>query len=778
MSSTSFSIGSRSILVRSVAVYALVLIALLFSDARNAAVAQGIKGLFGHATSVEQGVAQSASETAGSDDAVVSDEAGAVDQYAQRAALARDAFLGIVRSAPELPAMIVATLSADSERQGVYWIGQVFLVAAISIAVGLAAQRLVSNWGRAQFTHLYREDVLRRSDKISYLFFRALVMIAGLVVFALVSGLLLLFLNKGGEAAHKTGVGLLSVTTLFLFLRIVFLNLLAPDNSAHRLVDLSDANARGLYRSLMTGALLAAIVFAAMRWMDRLGLPEEPLKLMTIGAAFLSALILSSIALSYRHVIGDLIRGEGGANTPIWRRFLAKSWHLIAVLYFLVAWGISSVRVLLDLPDATGLVVAPLEVLLIAVVAYGIFVLIIDKMLLPPLDTPQAQASIAEEIVRAEVAEGDEGDAEGAAAQVHAEAAEREAQRSPFRDLLDHGASIIVMFGAFALLARTWGAPLTDDASVVGSLTEILLVIFLGYMAYRAVELAIERQLAKEGPAEKDEEAEVGGTGESRISTLLPIFRNFLLITIVVIAAMVVLSELGVNIGPLFAGAGVVGLAVGFGAQTLIRDIFSGAFYLIDDAFRKGEYIDIGSAKGVVEKISIRSMQLRHHRGALTTVPFGEIQHVENYSRDWAMMKLAFRVTYDTDVEKMRKIIKKFGQELLADEYYGPMFLQPLKSQGILAMEDSAMIARVKFMTKPGKQFELRKVVYAGLQDLFEQNGIKFAHKQVTVRVASDDVEGSANGDPDLARKAAAGAAAAGLIGGEADGEGGGDNNT
>ncbi|MEP3302004.1 MAG: mechanosensitive ion channel family protein, partial [Roseibium sp.] len=299
-------------------------------------------------------------------------------------------------------------------------------------------------------------------------------------------------------------------------------------------------------------------------------------------------------------------------------------------------------------------------------------------------------------------------------------------------------------------------------------------IIFLGYMAYKAVEVAIDLRIAKEGPGEeKDEEAEVGGAGESRIATLLPIFRNFLLITIVAIAAMVVLSEMGVNIAPLFAGAGVVGLAIGFGAQTLIRDIFSGAFYLLDDAFRRGEYIDIGSAKGVVEKISIRSMQLRHHRGALTTIPFGEIQHVENFSRDWAMMKLAFRVTYDTDVEKMRKIIKKFGQELLDDEYYGPMFLQPLKSQGILAMEDSAMIARVKFMTKPGKQFELRKVVYAGLQDLFEKNGIKFAHKQVTVRVATGDEEdGQQPGD--AARAAAAGAAAAGAL--DEVAQGGGDD--
>ncbi|MCV0428248.1 MAG: mechanosensitive ion channel family protein, partial [Roseibium sp.] len=418
-------------------------------------------------------------------------------------------------------------------------------------------------------------------------------------------------------------------------------------------------------------------------------------------------------------------------------------------------------------PDATGLVGAPLQVMLMASIAYGLLILIIDRLLLPRLDTVDAQAKIAEDIQRAEESEGTDDDPESAMAQARAEAADLEAQRSPFRDLFDRGAAILVLFGALDFLAAWWGLPLAGSGSLIGSFVEVLLVMFLGYMAYEAVKIVIDRQIAKEAPAEQDEEVEVGGAGESRIATLLPIFRNFLLITIVVIAAMVVLSELGVNIAPLFAGAGVVGLAIGFGAQTLIRDIFSGAFYLIDDAFRKGEYIDIGSAKGVVEKISIRSMQLRHHRGALTTVPFGEIQQVENFSRDWAVMKLGFRVTYDTDVEKMRKIIKNFGKELLEDEYYGPMFLAPLKSQGILSMEDSAMIARVKFTTKPGKQFELRKVVYAGLRDLFEKNGIKFAHRQVTVRVAGQDEENN-NGvvSPSIAQ-AAAQAAAAGLIGEE-----------
>jgi len=169
--------------------------------------------------------------------------------------------------------------------------------------------------------------------------------------------------------------------------------------------------------------------------------------------------------------------------------------------------------------------------------------------------------------------------------------------------------------------------------------------------------------------------------------------------------------------------------------------VFSGAFFLIDDAFRRGEYIDLGSVKGSVEKISIRSMQLRHHLGPLHTIPFGEIQHLTNYSRDWVMMKLPLRVTYDTDVEKVRKLIKNLGKELQAHPELGDKFLEPLKSQGVFKMEDSAMIIRMKFMTKPGDQFMVRKLVYTRIQELFAENGIKFAHREVTVRVADDRPE-------------------------------------
>ena len=113
--------------------------------------------------------------------------------------------------------------------------------------------------------------------------------------------------------------------------------------------------------------------------------------------------------------------------------------------------------------------------------------------------------------------------------------------------------------------------------------------------------------------------------------------------------------------------------------------------------------------KGTVEKISLRSFQLRHHLGQLNTIPFGAITHLTNYSRDWAIMKLPLRVTYDTDPEKVRKLIKNLGLSLQQDPLIGAYFMQPLKSQGVIEMQDSAMIIRVKFMTKPGDQWTVRK---------------------------------------------------------------------
>ena len=211
---------------------------------------------------------------------------------------------------------------------------------------------------------------------------------------------------------------------------------------------------------------------------------------------------------------------------------------------------------------------------------------------------------------------------------------------------------------------------------------------------------------------------------------------------LLVIVTLVVLSSLGVSIGPLIAGAGVVGLAIGFGAQTLVRDVISGAFFLADDAFRIGEYIDVGIAKGMVERISVRSFRLRHHNGPINTIPFGEVQKVMNYSRDWVLMKLEMRVPSDTNLEKLRKVVKKVGQQLMEDPDFGPNLLQPVKSQGVNRMDDDgAFVIRVKFMCKPGEQFVLRREVFRRVQEAFAENGIRFAPKRVMVDSGAEEPE-------------------------------------
>jgi len=226
---------------------------------------------------------------------------------------------------------------------------------------------------------------------------------------------------------------------------------------------------------------------------------------------------------------------------------------------------------------------------------------------------------------------------------------------------------------------------------------------------------------------------------------VLPILRATLLVTIVVIAAMSILAAMGFDILPLLAGAGVIGVAIGFGSQTLVRDIVSGAFFLMDDAFRLGEYIEVGDAKGRVERINVRSVFLRHHRGALNILPYGEIKRLRNTSRDWSVHVMEFRLTYDTNMLQVKKIMKQIGEELSADPDYSHDMLQPLKSAGVMAAEDSAIVVRAKFTARPGNTaWVVRRVAYDKIIRAFKAAGIRFAHRQVTVDVSPSAAAGGA----------------------------------
>lgn len=651
---------------------------------------------------------------------------------------ARDSLIRIISTLPSLPEQARGILIRDGRGDGLEWIAWSLVSLLMAALLGGLAARLFHRSFHFTLASLVGKAVTR-ADRIAFLLYRAFLSVVDVAVFVLVAATAILLFDRGHEAERNTALVLLGGITLFLLLRVVLKAVLAPVQSDMRIVDIADPDAWRLYRSsLFLSAVTAALLSLGML-LETLGFDEDPHRLVQIVTSALTALSLCTMALVFRRPISDAIRG-GGDNVGGWRGALSKTWHILLIGYLAVGLVVALIHIVLDIDGGIALVVAPFEVLLTATVVYAMSVVVINRLVLPRRSTPEA-AMRRLAAIRGDHPEECRTDYERNRSRAVAEAVAAEKECAPYRDLLEHGAAILTGLGAAVMLLRYWGVPISHTHSWAGTLLEIGLVTFLAYIGYRAIGIAINRRIEREkgDAAEGGGDMEIGGVGESRLATLLPIVRNTILITIVTIAGMIVAAELGISIAPIFAGAGVVGLAVGFGAQTLIRDIFSGAFFLVDDAFRKGEYIDIGTVKGTVESISLRSMQLRHHRGVLNTVPFGEIKYIQNYSRDWAIMKLSFRLTYDTDVEQVRKLIKKLGQQLLEDPDLGPKFLEPLKSQGVLAMEDSAMIVRVKYKTKPGDQYILRKTIYAKIRDLFEREGIRFAHREVKVSVSSDD---------------------------------------
>ena len=190
---------------------------------------------------------------------------------------------------------------------------------------------------------------------------------------------------------------------------------------------------------------------------------------------------------------------------------------------------------------------------------------------------------------------------------------------------------------------------------------------------------------------------------------------------------LMALSALGVHVAPLIAGAGVIGVAIGFGSPTLVKDIISGMVYLLDDAFRVGECIVSGNYRGTVEGFSLRSIRLRHHRGPIFTVPFGMLGAVQNLSRDWVIDKVTLGVRYDTDLDLVKRVVKQVSKEIMADPVLAKGIIEPLKSQGVAAMGDFAIQVRMKFMARPGEQFTVRRAIYDRIKKAFDANGISFA---------------------------------------------------
>jgi len=300
---------------------------------------------------------------------------------------------------------------------------------------------------------------------------------------------------------------------------------------------------------------------------------------------------------------------------------------------------------------------------------------------------------------------------------------------------------IVLVIASVLVVLAAWGTDIfslaeapTFYGKVISIVVELIVAVLIADLIWTWAKSAIDRRLADYKPPEGPQ----APGPEARMATLLPLLRIILFVTLVIMVGLSLLSSAGVNVAPLIAGAGVLGVAIGFGAQSLVKDIVSGIFFLVDDAFRIGEYIEIGDLRGVVEGMSIRSLRVRHHRGAVHTIPFGELTSLTNYSRDWVIMKMEFRVPFETDIKLVKKLVKRIGAEMFEDPMYKDGFIEPLKSQGVRRMEEFNMVVGVKFMSKPGEQWTIRRDAYQKIVNAFEANDIRLAERNVKVEVVSD----------------------------------------
>ncbi|WP_170790326.1 mechanosensitive ion channel domain-containing protein [Ruegeria lacuscaerulensis] len=568
-------------------------------------------------------------------------------------------------------------------------------------------------------------------EKMPFLVFRFLMGIGG-TIFAMLMALIVGFLFFGEAEDISIQFTVTAIFAAFFLSRTVsdlWRMVLSPYLSQYRLPPFSDRDAKRLYiwASAIATYDISVVMFST--WVADFGLNYNVYAMVYGGLTMLGALgNLLMIAFNGR-AISHAIRGGRTKEQVSWiLRFISLAWAPVLIVYIVFSWFKLAVDLVLENQNSIPIVASSYAIFMSVVIAYGAMNYLLERYFdrnrqMEEMNAEDADAP-EEELIETPLAE------------------KRAHSIVTYEDLARRVAGILAFVVGLYALVVIWNPDASwSEELPIERFLDVMVIIFIGYVLFHFFRIWIDSKIAEEiddGGAEAELGDEGGEGGQSRLATLLPLFRGAILAVVVVTIALIALMEMGINVSPLFAGAGVVGLAVGFGSQTLVRDIFSGAFFLMDDAFRKGEYIDIGDVKGTVEKISVRSFQLRHHLGALNTIPFGEIKVLTNYSRDWVIMKLPLRVTYDTDVEKVRKLIKKLGQQLLSDPVIGDNFIQPLKSQGVIEMQDSAMIIRVKFMTKPGDQWLVRKKVYQEIRELFAREGIRFAHREVTVRLADE----------------------------------------
>lgn len=265
--------------------------------------------------------------------------------------------------------------------------------------------------------------------------------------------------------------------------------------------------------------------------------------------------------------------------------------------------------------------------------------------------------------------------------------------------------------GAFAWFSSDLGRRIEGHALSIG----VVIVIALALWEFSAS--AIERYLSAIDTSDTPR--------RTRVRTLLPLLRTALLCVIVVLTSLIVLSHLGIDIAPLLAGAGVVGVAIGFGSQALVKDVITGLFILLEDQIAVGDIVDVGKDhKGTVEAVSVRSIRLRDLAGTVHTVPFSEVTSVKNLTKDFSNVLARITISYHEDIDRVIEILRDAGDQLIADEALQPFILNPFEFMGVDSLDEFSVVLLVRIRTAPGKQLTVGRAFNRLVKIAFDEHGI------------------------------------------------------
>lgn len=565
------------------------------------------------------------------------------------------------------------------------------------------------------------------APRVPFLLARTLLDVLPIGAFA-VAGYGLLSVSDSPRLIRVTALTVINATIMIQFVMALARAVLAPGAPNLRLFRLDGETSHYVYIWVRRLAYTAVYGYLVSNAAYVLGLPLGAymalLKLVgLIVAAMLVVLILQNRAEvgawlrgtplsggSAQAEAGEIARGERSGALRTARRRLADVWHVLAIAYVVAIYGIWLLNV------GGGFAFA------LRATAITVVVLVAARLAATLLDGAVRRAfAIAPDVRRS-----------------YPGMEQRANRYLPFIQKVLKGA--VWLLAGLAILSA-WGLHgfewLESAAGqrIVGSVLTIGLVLVVAFASWEIVSTAIERYLV--GSMHNGTKVE----RSARVRTLLPLLRNAYLVLLITVVALITLSELGLDIAPLLAGAGVIGLAIGFGSQTLVKDVITGLFILFEDTMSVGDVVDVGGGhSGVVEALSIRSLRLRDVAGSVHSIPFSQVATVKNLTKDFSFYVFDIGVSYREDSDRVVEVVRELGVELQKDHEFAPLILEPLEIMGVDAFLDSAILIKARIKTRPSQQWKVGREFNRRLKKRFDELGIEipFPHRTVQIRNEAD----------------------------------------